>query len=253
VSDQQLGKTQYANFDQIAAAAYNAGFRGTKLVTIVAISGCEDPSGNVGIVNNTPSTGDYSVGIWEVNYLGALMSARTKLFGDPKSLSGSLPAQANAAYQISAAGTNFTPWTTYTSGCYTAHVPAATVSATKVSAMSSAQRTNLLSTLSTTPSTSASTQATDTGIVSDLDGKSELSAIESWGRPVGGYAMIVAGALLMLVSVAIVTGNTGKLGALAPAAKPFNDSNMSAPRSPHPVIKQRTYESRRAASDEEWF
>src|SRR5579883_94462 len=70
----------------------------------------EDPSGNAGIVNDTPSTGDYSVGLWEINYSGSLGPARTAQFGSAQALADDPNLQAKAAISMSANGTNWGAW-----------------------------------------------------------------------------------------------------------------------------------------------
>lgn len=60
----------------------------------------EDPSGNPSALNNDPGTGDYSVGLFQVNYYGSLLSGRTAEFGSPTSLAASPQAQARAALAI---------------------------------------------------------------------------------------------------------------------------------------------------------
>lgn len=105
-----------------AWAAYRAGFRGQSLLTAVAIAGAESGY-HPDSLNNNPSTGDYSVGLWQINYYDGLAPGRTRQFGPPSALTGVNGAQANAnaAFAISGGGRNFSPWTTYTSGAYQQH------------------------------------------------------------------------------------------------------------------------------------
>lgn len=82
---------------------------------LTAISGHEDPSGIINALNDNPSTGDYSVGEWQVNYYGNLLAGRTASYGSPTKLATDPLAQAKAAVAISGGpgGTNFSPWTTF--------------------------------------------------------------------------------------------------------------------------------------------
>lgn len=71
-----------------------------------------------GELNNNPSTGDYSVGPWQINYFGDLLAPRTQAFGAPAKLENDPLADAKAAVAISDNGANFNAWTTYTGGAY---------------------------------------------------------------------------------------------------------------------------------------
>lgn len=102
---------------QLAQLAYNAGFRGQALTTAVAVAMAES-SGNTGALNDNASTGDYSVGAWQVNYFGKLMQERTAKYGAPQVLQANPQGQAAAAFDISGGGKDFSAWTTYTSGAY---------------------------------------------------------------------------------------------------------------------------------------
>lgn len=53
------------------------------------------------VINDTPATGDYSVGLWQINYYGSLMAQRTAQFGSPRQLiEGGPVKQAHAGYTI---------------------------------------------------------------------------------------------------------------------------------------------------------
>jgi len=73
---------------------------------------------DLAVINDTPSTGDYSVGTWQINYYDGLYSGREAAFGTPCQLiHGGLPAQAHAAAVIlNQQGPS--AWSTYTSGAY---------------------------------------------------------------------------------------------------------------------------------------
>jgi hypothetical protein len=75
------------------------------------------------VINDTPSTGDYSVGVWQINYLGALYAERSRLYGTPRELiAGGPNKQAIAAYSIWKSQ-GFMAWaTTYTSGAWRKYI-----------------------------------------------------------------------------------------------------------------------------------
>ena len=60
----------------------------------------EDPSGQISILNDNPKTGDYSEGLFQINYFGSMFASRTKEFGSPLYLASSPAAQAKAALSI---------------------------------------------------------------------------------------------------------------------------------------------------------
>ena len=89
----------------------------TLRANILAAIALAESGGDIRVINNTPATGDLSVGAWQINYYGSLWAERTSLFGTPAQLIGSgLGGQAHAALVIAAGG--FTPWSTYNSGAY---------------------------------------------------------------------------------------------------------------------------------------
>lgn len=70
-----------------------------------------ESSGDTTALNNTPSTGDYSVGLWQINYYGPLLPGRTAEYGSPSTLQGSPPAQAKAAIALFGNGAGASNWT----------------------------------------------------------------------------------------------------------------------------------------------
>jgi hypothetical protein len=88
--------------------------------TAAAIAYAES-SGNPNALNNTPSTGDYSVGLWQINYFGSLYPGRAARYGPPTALLGAQGELANAKAAVDLAGptgAGFTNWTTYRTGAY---------------------------------------------------------------------------------------------------------------------------------------
>ncbi|RZS38914.1 transglycosylase-like protein with SLT domain [Herbihabitans rhizosphaerae] len=101
---------------EIAQYAYDAGFRGRGLTTAVAVAFAES-GGNPRAHNSTPP--DNSYGLWQINMLGDLGPARRDEFNLKSNRQLFNPARnAKAANKISSDGTNWQPWTTYTSGAY---------------------------------------------------------------------------------------------------------------------------------------
>jgi hypothetical protein len=82
-----------------ASALYRAGFRGWPLVVMTAIAG-QQSNWNPTALNNNPSTGDYSVGAWQINYYGNLKTSREQSYGTPSYLMANPQKQADAAYQL---------------------------------------------------------------------------------------------------------------------------------------------------------
>jgi hypothetical protein len=107
---------EYISPAQAYTALRGAGLGAAAAVILTAIGGAES-DWNLNALNNDPATGDYSVGVWQVNYYGDLMAARTAEFGPPAALLGDLAAQAAAAAEIwNTQGP--TAWSTYTSGAF---------------------------------------------------------------------------------------------------------------------------------------
>lgn len=111
------GSGRGASGDQVARAAYNAGFRGDNLIKAVAIAEAEsgfNPSaqGDIGLEN---ATWGPSVGLWQIRSLKAQSGT-----GQPRDATRLMdPAfNASSAFGIAGGGTNFHPWSTFTSGAY---------------------------------------------------------------------------------------------------------------------------------------
>lgn len=117
------------NANEIYQAALGAGFSPDQAVTMTAIALAES-SGNPNAHNPNRATGDNSYGLWQINMIDTLGPARRKQFGigsddalfDPMT-------NAKAAYTVSGGGGNFSPWTTFTSGKYKAHLAEAQAAA----------------------------------------------------------------------------------------------------------------------------
>lgn len=104
--------------DQVYADLTAAGFSPAAATTMTAIAGAESgyddrAVGDVGLEN---STWGPSVGLFQIRTLKSQTGSGSAR--DIAALQGSDIAQAHAAYDISRGGTDFTPWTTYTTGAY---------------------------------------------------------------------------------------------------------------------------------------
>ncbi len=80
------------------------------MAPVMAAIAIAESGGNPTSLNNNPNTGDYSVGLWQINYYGNLLSSRTAAYGTPQALQGNANAQAKAAISLSNNGTNLAPW-----------------------------------------------------------------------------------------------------------------------------------------------
>lgn len=106
----------------IARLAYDAGFRDERLVTSVAVALAES-SGRTEVVNSIGC-----VGLWQINR-PAHQPAHP---GWTQSWLQNGANNATAAFSVSAGGTNWGPWATYTSGAYKEHLSAARAGAAGV-------------------------------------------------------------------------------------------------------------------------
>ena len=107
----QLGPaTHLSAADVMALWNANGGDPDKALTAAAIVFSSENPAGNAGLVNDTPSTGDYSIGLWQINYLGSLMAIRTAAYGAPADFAASPDLQAKAAISMSSNGQNWQPW-----------------------------------------------------------------------------------------------------------------------------------------------
>lgn len=110
------GPPQYVTWNAAYAEMNSLGQTPEDCAVYAAIAQAESGL-DVTVVNDTPATGDYSVGLWQINYYGSLYGPRSAAYGTPQQLvQGGITKQAIAAISIGAGG--FTPWSTYNSGAY---------------------------------------------------------------------------------------------------------------------------------------
>jgi Mg2+/Co2+ transporter CorC len=97
---------------------YEAGFRGEALEIAYAVALAES-GGNAKAHNDDVSTGDNSYGLFQINMLGDMGPERRKLYDlkTDKDLYHP-PTNARVAFEISEAGKNWQPWSTYVNGAY---------------------------------------------------------------------------------------------------------------------------------------
>jgi hypothetical protein len=111
VSVYLLGPATALTPAQVAALWVSAGGDPAKAAIATGIVfGAENPAGNAGLVNDTPATGDYSVGLWQINYYGDLYDRQVARFGSPEALASDPAAQARAVVAMSQNGANWSPW-----------------------------------------------------------------------------------------------------------------------------------------------
>ena len=110
-----------AAVDLCAQVASRAGFRGDRLVTAVAVgmgeSSCRPDAQNPNGPTKGCPNGSVDRGLWQINSCWHPSVSRGCAFD--------AQCNADAAYRISAKGSNFRPWVAYTNGSYRKHLAAA--------------------------------------------------------------------------------------------------------------------------------
>lgn len=111
------GPPRYTSDAAISQRLAYVGFSAAQVAIMRAIAHAEGGL-DLTVINDTPSTGDYSVGTFQINYYGYLYASRVAEFGTPRYLCTSgLNAQCYAARRIFQQQ-GFRAWSTYTSGSY---------------------------------------------------------------------------------------------------------------------------------------
>lgn len=152
----------------IAAVAKGAGLTDPgNLATAVAIALAES-GGNPQSHNARPP--DNSYGLWQINMLGSMGPERRAKFGISSNDQLFDPAtNARAMMMLSNNGTNFRPWTTFTSGAFLKHIQEARAS------------------VGVAPSTATVSPAGFTADTAALPGMDQLKAVGSGIAAVGAW------------------------------------------------------------------
>ena len=105
---------------QVAQYAYDAGFRGNGLTTATAVALAEShgDSSQVGDVGLQNGTWGPSVGLWQIRSLNPGHGTAAEQAQRDQTANLDPATNAQNAYSISQQGSNFNPWSTYTSGAY---------------------------------------------------------------------------------------------------------------------------------------
>src|SRR5215475_3568758 len=79
-------------------------------VIMAAIAGAESGY-DYRVINDTPETGDYSVGLWQINYYASLYASRVQAYGTPRQLiEDGVAGQAVVAADLWHQAGGFSPW-----------------------------------------------------------------------------------------------------------------------------------------------
>lgn len=188
--------------EQVAAIAYGAGFRGASLRTAVAVSFAENGTHDTNATHvNADGSTDY--GLWQINSVhGIAPSTLTNPQGN-----------AHAAYDISSSGRNWQPWTTYNSGAYAAHLPAAQAAITQMNASGGPQA--VARGVHGSAGGSGSSFTSDVG--SALSSLNPLNALTGWVGDLKNLitqyvlraAEMIAGIILMFVGLFLIAKDLG--------------------------------------------
>lgn len=222
--------SQTLNFAQIEALWVANGGPAAWAPTMAAIA-YEESGGNTAALNDNSSTGDYSVGLWQINYFGDLLNSRTTQFGSPSTLQADPNAQAKAAIALLGSGSGISNWQADTPAQVSAGQPLTLEQAlatipgapsTWTTGAADASTVSLTSwwtplyqgiTALINPAAAAGGIASDAGsvggLVSDAETVfSDVTNVKDWER----LGLFAGGAVLALIGLVlfISTTNTGK-------------------------------------------
>lgn len=123
------GPPRYTYYAAVLEAFIASKFSNADAQIFAGIAGAE-ASYDLSVINDTPSTGDYSVGTFQINYYGSLYAGRAAAYGTPQQLiAGGLPAQVGAALGVWRSQ-GFNAWSTYRSGAWRNYVSGVVTSVT---------------------------------------------------------------------------------------------------------------------------
>lgn len=175
--------------EQVYATLLQAGFTADQAVILTAISGGESGWDDTAIGDTALQNATWgpSIGLFQIRTLKAQTGSGSDR--DLQALQGNALRQAQAAYTISNRGTNWTPWTVYTSGRWRDFLPQARNAAAAGGTAITVPGTGLAG-------------ATPTGLGNPLDVDALLGKVRYLGIMAGaltaGLALVVAGAYLTL-------------------------------------------------------
>lgn len=178
-------------YAQIRAYASAAGAANADLAAAVAMA---ESSGNANAHNAIPP--DDSYGLWQINMLGSLGTSRRKSLGISSNSQLYDPGtNARAMVQISSGGSNFSAWSTYTSGAYKKYLQGSSTSATDADFSQANSITDI-------PGETAAAAKDVAGIV--IDAANWMVNPSNWLR----VAYVVGGVTVVLVGLALLADNT---------------------------------------------
>jgi len=153
-------------------------------------------------LNDNANTGDYSVGLWQINYFGGLRGERTARYGSPESLRSNPSAQAKAAIDLAQGGKGLHNWTTYTSNRYTIYLGSGGKGAGVIGAAGSA--------VGGAESAVSGAGSAVGGFISSLNPISGIEgAIKDLAMKFVYSLAIIGGGLLVLVGIILVGAELG--------------------------------------------
>jgi hypothetical protein len=166
--------------DLCAQVAYAAGFRGSPLVTAVAVAMAESSCNPSAVGSNGPTagcpSGSLDRGLWQINSCYHADVNDTCAYN--------AQCNANAAYSISGGGSNWQPWSTYNNGAYTSYLSAAQAAVNRLGGGSSGVTGVILASPSLTVRSGPGTGYTSVGHANS--GDTVTIACYTFGEYVGG-------------------------------------------------------------------
>lgn len=203
---------QQLSFQQLEALWINAGGSPELAPTMAAVAKAES-GGRYGpqSINDNPSTQDYSVGPWQINYYGNLLAGRTAEYGPPQTVANDPMANARAAVAISGNSTAgiYRNWTTYRTGAYLQYLPGGINQAGFGLSMSEAGR--IAKAIVTAPAqvfqgtTGKNVGASPTG----PDSIAGVTGLDTIGKDLLYVAVIAGGGMLILLGIFIIAIDLG--------------------------------------------
>ena len=187
-----------------------------QLADVMSAIAISESSGHTGVVNDCQNSGDFSVGLWQINYLGGLLGPRTQRYGSPQQLAADPNAQARAAVDLAGGGSGLGNWSTYTSGAYRANLG----NSPSMGGGNSSVGGGVLTAANTTGAAAPASDTAEHCLVKapsanfglfDIGGNCLFGTAQA--RAIGGGGLVLGGAVLLLGGIAIIVSG-GKQNAL---------------------------------------